>query len=208
MGEAKTMVALIGNPVSNKGWGAVVGEQVFTMLAEAGQRHGFDVMDLTGTSFDDSLTAARENRALYDYLVVVGGDGMIALGANAVCGSGIPLGIVAVGSGNDFARGLKLPVNRVKTAVEGIVGAIACGTYLDVDMGRVRSTEIACMVHGESGEPVVDEEGRPVNGLIDRYYAGMLNCGLDASINIGPTIRAFPEGQRDTLRRCWWRSPA
>ena len=98
------MVALIGNPVSNKGWGAVVGEQVFTMLAEAGQRHGFDVMDLTGTSFDDSLTAARENRALYDYLVVVGGDGMIALGANAVCGSGIPLGIVAVGSGNDFAR--------------------------------------------------------------------------------------------------------
>lgn len=80
MGEAKTMVALIGNPVSNKGWGAVVGEQVFTMLAEAGQRHGFDVMDLTGTSFDDSLTAARENRALYDYLVVVGGDGMIALG--------------------------------------------------------------------------------------------------------------------------------
>ena len=74
------MVALIGNPVSNKGWGAVVGEQVFTMLAEAGQRHGFDVMDLTGTSFDDSLTAARENRALYDYLVVVGGDGMIALG--------------------------------------------------------------------------------------------------------------------------------
>ena len=38
MGEAKTMVALIGNPVSNKGWGAVVGEQVFTMLAEAGQR--------------------------------------------------------------------------------------------------------------------------------------------------------------------------
>lgn len=73
------MVALIGNPVSNKGWGAVVGEQVFTMLAEAGQRHGFDVMDLTGTSFDDSLTAARENRALYDYLVVVGGDGMIAL---------------------------------------------------------------------------------------------------------------------------------
>lgn len=194
MGEAKTMVALIGNPVSNKGWGAVVGEQVFTMLAEAGQRHGFDVMDLTGTSFDDSLTAARENRALYDYLVVVGGDGMIALGANAVCGSGIPLGIVAVGSGNDFARGLKLPVNRVKTAVEGIVGAIACGTYLDVDMGRVRSTEIACMVHGESGEPVVDEEGRPVNGLIDRYYAGMLNCGLDASINDRANHSRLPGG--------------
>ena len=64
------------------------------------------------------------------------------------------------------------------------------------------------MVHGESGEPVVDEEGRPVNGLIDRYYAGMLNCGLDASINDRANRSRFPEGQRDTLRRCWWRSPA
>ena len=34
---------------------------------------------------------------------------MIALGANAIGGSGKPLGIVAVGSGNDFARGLELP---------------------------------------------------------------------------------------------------
>ena len=59
------MVALIGNPVSNKGWGAVVGEQVFTMLAEAGQRHGFDVMDLTGTSFDDSLTVPLARTAPY-----------------------------------------------------------------------------------------------------------------------------------------------
>lgn len=103
MGEAKTMVALIGNPVSNKGWGAVVGEQVFTMLAEAGQRHGFDVMDLTGTGFDDSLTAARENRALYDYLVVVGGDGMIALG---------PTPSAAVASRSALWRSVRAMISR------------------------------------------------------------------------------------------------
>lgn len=40
---------------------------------------------------------------------------MVALGANAVGCSGKPLGIVAIGSGNDFARGLDLPVNRVET---------------------------------------------------------------------------------------------
>ena len=62
---------------------------------------------------------------------------MVALGANAVGCSGKPLGIVAIGSGNDFARGLDLPVNRVETAVEGIVGAIVRGTHIDVDMGLV-----------------------------------------------------------------------
>ena len=72
---------------------------------------------------------------------MVGGDGMIALGANAVGCSGKPLGIVATGSGNDFARGLKLPVNRIETAVEGIVGAIVRGSHIDVDMGRVTSLD-------------------------------------------------------------------
>ena len=117
-------VAVVGNPTSNKGKGAEVGKQVVELLQEAGRKHGFNVIDVTGESFDDSLANARNRRNEYDYLVAVGGDGMIALGANAVGCSGKPLGIVATGSGNDFARGLELPVNRVETAVDGIVGAI------------------------------------------------------------------------------------
>ena len=64
----------------------------------------------------------------YDYLVVVGGDGMIALGANAVGCSGKPLGIVATGSGNDFARGLKLPVNRIETYAGDVDDVEVMGT--------------------------------------------------------------------------------
>ena len=44
-----------------------------------------------------------------DALVVVGGDGMVSLGVNLVAQTGIPLGIVAAGTGNDIARGLGLP---------------------------------------------------------------------------------------------------
>lgn len=95
-------VAVVGNPTSNKGKGTEVGNQVIGLLREAGRKHGFNVIDVTGESFEGSLLNARNRRNEYDYLVVVGGDGMIALGANAVGCSGKPLGIVATGSGQRF----------------------------------------------------------------------------------------------------------
>ncbi len=217
-------VAVVGNPTSNKGKGAKVGEQVVRLLQEAGAKHGFDVIDVTGLSFEDSLRNARTRKDEYDYLVVVGGDGMIALGANAVGLSGKPLGIVATGSGNDFARGLNLPVNRVNTAVEGIVGAIVRGTYIDVDMGLATSLPGGYAVDPSFGEDGSRDEcghkngnGRENDGdscgsvtscspatpqgsatvkrtAINRFYAGMLSCGLDASINDRANHSHLPNG--------------
>lgn len=178
MCEARTTVAMIGNPTSAKGSGAKIDEQVFEQLREAGLEHRFDVLDLTGESFEQSLFNARQRRDDYGYLVVVGGDGMIAVGANAIGQSGKPLGIVAIGSGNDFARSLALPINRVKASVDGIVGAIVRGSHIDVDMGHVTSLRQGI------GAPAVD-----------RYYAGMLSCGLDASINDRANRSHLPGGK-------------
>ncbi|WP_101622231.1 diacylglycerol/lipid kinase family protein [Bifidobacterium parmae] len=190
------VVAMVGNPTSDKGRGAAVDERVRGLLTEAGERYGFDVIDLTGDSFDDSLANAREHIDDYDHLVVVGGDGMIALGANAVGSSGKPLGIVATGSGNDFARGLKLPVNRIDTAVEGIVGAIVRGSHLDVDMGHVTALPGAVATDPTTGEKT--EPSHEVRAgtapAFDRYYAGMLSCGLDASINDRANHSRLPGG--------------
>lgn len=55
-------VAVVGNPTSNKGKGAEVGKQVVELLQEAGRKHGFNVIDVTGESFDDSLANARNRR--------------------------------------------------------------------------------------------------------------------------------------------------
>ncbi len=189
--HANTTVAVVCNPTSNKGKGAQVGGHVIDLLRGAGRKHGFDVIDVTGTSFDDSLANARRRGDEYDYLVAVGGDGMVALGANAVGCSGKPLGIVAIGSGNDFARGLDLPVNRVETAVEGIVGAIVRGTHIDVDMGLVTSLPDGVMPGSiRPTEPMFHSRTR----RIDRYYAGMLSCGLDASINDRANHSHLPNG--------------
>ncbi len=203
-------VAVVGNPTSNKGKGAKVGEQVVRLLREAGAKHGFDVIDVTGLGFEDSLRNAKTRKDEYDYLVVVGGDGMIALGANAVGLSRKPLGIVATGSGNDFARGLNLPVNRVRTAVEGIVGAIVCGTYIDVDLGLATSLPGGYAVDSTSGEVVEETDPhdcdaaeraeraecveRTEHTKVNRFYAGMLSCGLDASINDRANHSPLPNG--------------
>ena len=108
--------------------------------------------------------------------------------------SGKPLGIVATGSGNDFARGLKLPVNRIETAVEGIVGAIVRGSHIDVDMGRVTSLDGGYAVDPSTGEEYEYQESKSAEHPIDRYYAGMLSCGLDASINDRANHSHLPTG--------------
>lgn len=55
--------------------------------------------------------AANKN---YHRVVAVGGDGTINEVASGLAGSQIPLGIIALGSGNGFARHLKVPLNPKK----------------------------------------------------------------------------------------------
>lgn len=50
--HANTTVAVVCNPTSNKGKGAQVGGHVIDLLRGAGRKHGFDVIDVTGTSFE------------------------------------------------------------------------------------------------------------------------------------------------------------
>lgn len=172
-------IGLVTNPVSNKGRGADAARRTRDLLNERAVRFGLQLVDLTGDSRGGSLAriaaATRGPSPMVDAIVVTGGDGMVSLGVNAVGGRGVPIGIVAAGSGNDFARGLGLPVDQIDVAVEGIVAAIVTGTTIDLDLGRVRSAE--------------DGGAR-----LDAYYAGMLSCGLDAAINAGANRSRLPNG--------------
>ena len=59
-----------------------------------------------------------------DALIVVGGDGMVGLAANALAGSEIPLGIIPSGSGNDMARGLGIPLRDPTAAIAVLLEAM------------------------------------------------------------------------------------
>ncbi|WP_329957567.1 diacylglycerol/lipid kinase family protein [Nocardioides anomalus] len=99
-------IALLTNPTSGKGRGGQARAAVLDRL----RRGGLVVRDLSGRDADESLDLARA--ALQDgaeALVVLGGDGMVHLGVQAVAGTGTPLGIVPAGTGNDVARYFDLP---------------------------------------------------------------------------------------------------
>src|SRR3954453_1457543 len=108
-------VGLIVNPTSGKNTGARIGTEALSLLRAAGG----EVVDLSAA---DARSAMDQGRAAIsagavDNIVVAGGDGMVHLGANLCAGTGLPLGIIAAGTGNDIARELGLPVRDAAKAV-------------------------------------------------------------------------------------------
>lgn len=72
-----------------------------------------------------------------DALVVVGGDGVIALALQSLAGKDIPLGIVPAGTGNDHAREYGLPTGDPAAAVD----VIAAGVTATVDLGLIKGSD-------------------------------------------------------------------
>jgi diacylglycerol kinase (ATP) len=67
----------------------------------------------------------------HDLVVVGGGDGTVACAAGRVAGTNIMLGVLPLGTANDFARTLEIP-NDLAAAC----AAIADGKVVDIDLGR------------------------------------------------------------------------
>jgi diacylglycerol kinase (ATP) len=99
-------IALLTNPTAGKGRGAKARALVLRRLEEG----GVAVRDLAGRDADEALDLARAVVADgVESLVVVGGDGMVHLGVQALAGTSSVLGIIPAGTGNDVARYFDLP---------------------------------------------------------------------------------------------------
>ena len=158
-------VALIVNPTSGKGVGRAMGDETRRLLLEAGH----DVVDVSGSDYQQARTRARE--AVADgvgTVVVVGGDGMVHLGVNLCAGTTSRLAVAAAGTGNDFARNLGLPVRDPR----GAVALLADGRTREIDLGRV--------THGVAGET---------------WFGGVLGAGFDAVVNARAQRMTWPRGQ-------------
>jgi diacylglycerol kinase (ATP) len=158
-------VGLLVNPTAGRGRGAVRGRQAAAALSAAGH----EIVDLSGP---DAATAARQAREALDaeqvdVLTVVGGDGMVHLGANVCAGRPIPLAVVAAGTGNDNARELGLPT----TSSEEAAALVTAGRTRFVDLGRC-----------------VTSTGRA------RWWIGVLGGGFDSVVNERAARMAWPRG--------------
>ncbi|MFC8228051.1 diacylglycerol kinase [Streptomyces sp. NPDC057287] len=127
-------ITLFVNPTAGSGRGARAAQPAASALRDA----GFSVRTVLGEDADDALRRARDAVAGgTGALIAVGGDGMMSLALQAVAGTTTPLGAVAVGTGNDFARALGLPIRDPAAAGRLAAEALKAGTVRAVDLGRV-----------------------------------------------------------------------
>ena len=167
-------VGLVVNPVAGNGQGSRVGRRARRLL----ERAGHEVHDLSAPTLAQATDRARRaSTAGLDALVVVGGDGMVHLGVGVVAGTPLPLGIVAVGTGNDVARALGLPRGDVDKAVTVIDGALRRAPH------RIDAVRAG-----------------PPDGSTSTWYAGVLSCGLDAAVNASANALTWPHGHARYLR--------
>ncbi|MEE1771148.1 diacylglycerol kinase [Streptomyces sp. JV185] len=127
-------ITLFVNPTAGRGRGAHAAQPAASALRDA----GFSVRTVLGEDAGDALRRAREAVAAgTGALIAVGGDGMMSLALQAVAGTTTPLGVVAVGTGNDFARALGLPVRDPAAAGRLAAEALKGGAVRAIDLGRV-----------------------------------------------------------------------
>jgi YegS/Rv2252/BmrU family lipid kinase len=73
-----------------------------------------------------------DHRGAADLVIVGGGDGTLNAAAEALVEAGLPLGILPLGTANDLARTLEIPLNPI-----GASQVIAEGGTHRIDLGRV-----------------------------------------------------------------------
>jgi diacylglycerol kinase (ATP) len=81
---------------------------------------------------------AREEKP--DVVVSAGGDGTHHYVINGICGSGIPLALLPIGSGNDFARGVGVPID-----LRAAARVLLDGRVREVDLARVGPAVYGCI---------------------------------------------------------------
>jgi diacylglycerol kinase (ATP) len=121
-------VRLIVNPVSGKGRGAAVAERVSRTLRDYGLANEVLYSCSPADPVELARAAVRDRCPL---VVGVGGDGLVSQVAGELVGSDTVLGIIPTGVGNDFARGLGIPLD-----IGQACAVLAQGQARRVDVGQ------------------------------------------------------------------------
>lgn len=132
--SAFSRVTVLTNPMAGHGNAPHAAEQAIARLQEL----GIDVVAIVGKDAANARELAQQAvDEGTDAFVVVGGDGVIRLALQVLARSGIPLGIVPAGTGNDHAREYGLPTSDPVAAVD----VIAAGRTESIDLGLIRGAD-------------------------------------------------------------------
>ena len=158
------------NPAAGRGRGRARLPRVADALADA----GLDLEVELSADPDHLVTLARDAFARGRGVVACGGDGTVCALAGVAADHDGVLGIVPVGSGNDFARQLDIPRDDVAAAID----VLRTGHVVRADLGRVRTAD-----------------GR------ETWFTTVANTGFDAAANRVGQPRHLD--QRPARSTCW-----
>lgn len=177
-------VGLVHNPTASRGRTGSAVELVRLTLI----RLGYDVLSVEGDSYDSTRRAATgllDDELGLDALIVVGGDGMVHLGLDVVACTGVPLGVVPTGTGNDIARHVGITGRDVPAAVAVIHRALSGSAGAHV-------AELDAMhVTRPDGSPVPDEF---------EWCMAVVCMGIDAAVNARANTLSWPAGEGRYVR--------
>lgn len=156
----KTLI--IVNPTAQSGAAATAARQVQRFLSM--YMHDADAFDLVQTTGPGHATEIAAGARSYDTVLALGGDGIVHETANGLMAIGPAsrpcLGVLPVGSGNDYARTLGMD--------EGMgadLSWLSRAQKRTMDVGRI--------------------DYASKNGRGSEYFVQTFSCGLDAAIAIG-----------------------
>jgi YegS/Rv2252/BmrU family lipid kinase len=141
------------------------GQRLYRRACDHLEAAGFDLLGVFPVSrprqLDASLAAAVDLKP--DLLITGGGDGTLSLAVRHLAYRDVALGVLPLGTTNNFARTLGIP-----PGVDDAVGLLTTGKVADVDLGQANGTFFANLVSvGLSGE-VAGSVPHPLKRLAGR----------------------------------------
>jgi diacylglycerol kinase (ATP) len=160
--STKKRVLLLVNPAARNGRSLIAGAHEITKHLE--QRIEIVIPDSSSreAQIDSAKQAILDG---VDAVLVRGGDGAVHGALNLLVDHPVPLGVIPAGSGNDFARALRLPRNRPAKVLKQLLQAF------EIDPRTTPIDVIKTTVRSESGLQ------RTV------LVANSVNIGFDAIVN-------------------------
>ena len=116
---APRRILVLVNPAAGRGRA----HRFIPAIASLFQKHGLAVEFITPQDAAELTRLASAGAALHEAILVMGGDGTFQHVVRSTLGSGVPLGILPVGGGNDVAAALGIPRDPIAAAAAFLSGA-------------------------------------------------------------------------------------
>jgi len=104
-----------------------------------------------------------------DVVVAIGGDGTVRAVASALIGTGVPMGLVPLGTGNLLARNLDIPVGSPLSALETVV------------RGHDRVIDVGWLTVVTAARDTADDDVRATDGE-EHLFLVIAGLGFDAAM--------------------------